>query len=308
MFDLLIFLKVSGPNVKEENVYDTLKSIRDNIGINNYGICITISKKFQNMVSKILNTLVLNDKVVEIKEKEVSWAKAYNSFFDMYKDKAKWIMTTHDDVDYRTKDFFAKTLELVNGKEDEIGFISYNADTYYRDIGIPVQDGVRPGFYQDRDNWPCMFECHNFDKKKHRYNTKSNLDLLDMPKEKSLVKVHATMSNVMIATSESRKKIGPCVDWTQYTMLIDEDWGLEALKNNLWNIWIPDIYVTHPLRFKERPTGNKWVDEAHTAFINKWGFSYPFTDRAVQFVQEKYKDTLIPWSSYRNSYNWEYLE
>lgn len=107
------------------------------------------------------------------------------------------------------------------------------------------------------------------------------------------------------------EKIGPFDELNQkYTMLVDEDIGLMMLKQNLWNIWIPDIYINHPMRYEKRPTQNKYENESHVAFIKKWGFGFRsgmYSDGVIKEIQEQYKDTLIPWSSYFNSYDWQYL-
>ena len=55
--------------------------------------------------------------------------------------------------------------------------------------------------------------------------------------------VHGVFS-CMLTPMKSMKKIGPCENWSLYTMLIDEDWPLRALQNNLWNVWVP--YVKTP--------------------------------------------------------------
>ena len=51
---------------------------------------------------------------------------------------------------------------------------------------------------------------------------------------------------------------------------------------------------------------------AHNKFYAKWGFRLPFreqlTDKDIEIVREKYKGTNIPLSSYRNTYDWDYLK
>tara|TARA_R110000744_G_scaffold33972_8_gene79497 strand:- start:1558 stop:1929 length:372 start_codon:yes stop_codon:yes gene_type:complete len=121
------------------------------------------------------------------------------------------------------------------------------------------------------------------------------------------------MSAIMMTRMTSLEKIGLCEDWTRYTMLIDEDWSLSALKNNLWNVWVPDVFHSHPNRRHLRISNNKWESEAHAGLLKKWGFdtggayaqgvSIPINE-----LREQYAGTNVSWSSYRNSYDWEYLD
>jgi len=112
------------------------------------------------------------------------------------------------------------------------------------------------------------------------------------------------------------KKIGPCAEWTEYTILIDNDWGLEALRQNLFNVWIPDIIYTHPNpkynQMRKPGTDLRFEGIAHQKFYEKWGFYLPrgqqLSDEAIEFVREKYKDTNIPLTSFKNTYDWDYLQ
>ena len=117
---------------------------------------------------------------------------------------------------------------------------------------------------------------------------------------------------VLIENSVLRK-IGKCVDWgTKNHLLIDEDWGLSALKLNLPNIWIPDIEYHHiRLQFAGGGTRSsleiaKESKRVHQLFYEKWGFHQVPSIKELKFIRKKHKDNLIPWSSYRNSYDWDY--
>ena len=91
-------------------------------------------------------------------------------------------------------------------------------------------------------------------------------------------------------------------------MLADVDWSLEALKNNLWNVWVPNVYYRHPLRKELRPTGNKWQTEAHAGFAKKWGFDLGERPLPIEKIRETYEGTNIVWLTHKNSYEWEYLD
>ena len=146
-----------------------------------------------------------------------------------------------------------------------------------------------------------MFQLHQGDINNPDYPTRPD-------------KIHGPMSAVMLVPMESMKKIGPCEDWTRYTMLIDEDWSLSALKNNLWNVWDPNVYHLHPNRRSLRKSNNKWEKEAHAGFQQKWGFDVgdpkvynQCCSIPIDEMRQMYADTNIPWSSYRNSFDWEFI-
>ena len=132
---------------------------------------------------------------------------------------------------------------------------------------------------------------------------------LHLPKKP--VKIHGPYSVFNLIKMHNMKKIGFCEDWNPYTMLIDEDWALESLKNNLINIWIPNVFYLHPLRWKERKSPDRFKKQAQKGFFNKWGFNggtAHITDNEIEYICERYADTNVPWSRNRLSYDWEYIE
>jgi hypothetical protein len=107
------------------------------------------------------------------------------------------------------------------------------------------------------------------------------------------------------------EKIGKCENWETYNaLLVDEDWGLRALQLGLNNVWIPDIEYVH-----YRPGGGtrsgkqiaKDQKRVHKLFFEKWGFHLVEGVEELDFIKEKYKNTNIPWSIDRNSYEWDYI-
>lgn len=312
--DLIVFIKCSGPNVREDNLSDTIISFADKNKNVNYKYFIYCDPNVRGWISNIINTsdLITEDMFLDIVVSENSWAQDYNHFFERYQDKAKWILISHDDVEFVTDNYFERIVNSISGYEDQIGWITSTSNYYLDAEGRAVTDIFRPGFHHDYDDWPCMFYLHDM-KNVSRLMINSDSPLLDYPK--GPVKIHGPMSAIMLATTKSLKKIGYCEDFTKYTMLIDEDWSLEALKNKLWNVWVPDVFHKHPLRRHLRPTNNKWEVEAHENFTKKWGFTTGVMQGGKQVpisipieqLREMYKDTYIPWSTYRKSYDWEYL-
>ena len=302
--DLIIFIKCSGPNVRQDNLTDTIVSFaKKNLNCN-YKFYIVAEPSMEGFVRKIFTdfSCLKEDDLLQLKISTRSWAKDFNEFFDKCKNLTQWILISHDDVEYITENYFNKIKEEVKGKEESIGWITSTSDYYYTQENKLVQDTMRAGFYKDYDRWGAMFQLN-------KMHSLPDLSLLDMPKK--AVKVHGIMSAVMLVRSKTLEKIGKCEDWTNYTMIIDEDWSLEALKNNLWNVWIPSVYHKHPLRRSLRPTNNKWEEEAHSGFLKKWGFKTGNYNQGISIpveeLRKKYKNTNIPWSTYRNSYDWEYI-
>jgi len=310
MLDLIIFIVSDGPHATPDILTKTVSSIESTIGLVEYKYYLVLSAQQEKVILKMIKTGTLNkEKILKIKKSIGSWAHEYNQFFDSCKKLTKYILYSHDDLIIRTKDFFNTTMRLIAGKEKEIGWITFTGDFYYRILGRPWAVSARPGFHTDKDKWPYLFECHRFNDS-HRGKSKENLHLLDMPKSGKLVKIHAPYMHFNIVSVESMEIIGPCEEWTLYPHLNDEDWGLEALKKNLWNIWIPDVYYTHPINFHKRKGGNRWTEEAHAGFIKKWGFDEGTNNpTAVQIeeIKAEHKNNLIPWSLNYNTYDWQYL-
>lgn len=307
MRDFVIFIRSAGPNTRIDNLYETLSSIIHNTQGCDYGFYFSVDERMKSIVETYFLARGREDLLEEIVCSNKSWATEYNLYFDKYKDKVKWFLYSHDDLTVDTYDWFSIIQADLKDKTEKVGWISILNTNYYYNLDEPRGVSFRTGFNKDREKFPCVSECHNFIFHPHYKNTKNNLHLLDFPEPK-LVKVHAPMTCFNLISNDAMKKVGYCGDWTNYTILCDEDLGLEALRNNLNNVIHYGIRYTHPLRRDERPTDNKWEKEAHQGFVKKWGFDIPYTNETVKLVREKYKDTLIPWSSYRNSYDWEYLK
>ena len=315
MLDVITFIVSSGPNVFKENLIETIFSISKNIGDCEHKYYIVVddvsTEKFIKDVfsNDKLSKVIKPDSLLEIVYSRNSWAKDFNSFFEKHQDSSKYLLISHDDLTINTPNFFKKSMKEIEGFEDQIGWIVYTNDRYHRDPCEPDR-GPRsnfagPGFALDRDRDPYVYECHNFSEGTPL--TKENEHLLDFPK--AAVKCYGPF-DLMLISAAAMKKIGPCSDWTPYTMLIDEDWALESLKNNLVNVWIPDVFMTHPNPKQDhRRKGDlRYQEMAHEAFYTKWGFlCHRYTPEVIEMIKEKYKDTNIPWSIGRNTYDWEYL-
>ena len=310
--DLVVFIKCSGDNARPDNLEDTIVSfIEKNPGVN-YGFYIVADPHIIPHVAPIFRKNPQSDKhLLEVKTTLNSWATDFNEFYIKYKDKAEWLLISHDDVVFKTQNYFNEIVRATEHKKEQVGWITSGSDYYYRELGTVVTDTFRAGFHKDFHNWGAMFQLHKLAHCKGNPSLlKQSLHLIDYPSRP--VKIHGPMSAIMMTTMSSMEKIGMCEDWTRYTMLIDEDWSLSALKNNLWNVWVPHVFHSHPNRRHLRVSNNKWEAEAHAGLVKKWGFDTGAYTQGVSIpveeLREQYTGTNVPWSSYRNSYEWEYLD
>jgi hypothetical protein len=124
------------------------------------------------------------------------------------------------------------------------------------------------------------------------------------------VKCHAPFSHFVLIEMGKLEKIGKCENWSPLPLLVDEDLGLRALELGLNNIWIPDIEYVHCRPPSGGTRGSiEMVREkkrVHKLFFEKWGFLGGKVEE-LDFIKKKYKNTNIPWSVDRRSYDWDYI-
>ena len=314
MIDLTIFIASVGPNVFKTNLIETIYTLSKNVGDYDYKFYIVVDNpEIEAFAREIFNheairDVVKSDALLEVVYTKDSWATDYNEFFEKYKDSTRYILISHDDILMHTPNFFGKTLEEIEGHEDEVGWVVYTNNHYYNLPDGPMPNSFGNGFHTDMDNFPFVYECHNFQKGMRLTN--ENKHLFDFPQR--AVWCHGPW-DLMLVSSAAMEKIGPCAYFGPYTMLIDEDWALESLKNNLINIWVPSVMLTHPnpKNVHRRRQELRFAEDAHTLFTEKWGFrahdDYENPDKRAEIL-ERFKDTNIPWSSTRKSYEWVYLK
>ena len=303
MLDLILFVKCSGVNARIDNLHDTLFTFEETNKNTNYKVYLVVDPILEAQAKSVLTSIIGEERVLDFLVTENTWAADFNTFFDNHKDSSEWLLISHDDVKFLTPDYFNRMVEAIGDKKDSVGWVTSTSEYYYKFENKLVTDTFRPGFHKDVDQWGGMFQLHTKD-----------IHNPDYPK--GPVKIHGPMSAIMLITMKSMKKVGPCESWTRYTMLIDEDWSLSALKNNLWNVWVPNVFHSHPNRRFLRNANNRWESEAHAGMLKKWGFNtgnanLPEFKQGVSIpieqLREKYKGTNVAWSSYYNSYDWQYL-
>jgi len=301
---LAIFIKSAGDNINKDNLKDTLTSIVENTKED-----FKLHLVLEEQQKQVLNDLLIDQHIGSLRtaKKNTSWAEDFNLFFDSVKEKNDWLLYSHDDLKILTPGWFKKSKEVVGNRKD-IGWITYSQPTWYMHYGEPRSQVARPGFHSDRFSYPCIHECHKFDRSLHWNKKKTMKNKLDLPNKP--VKIHGPYSVFNLIKMENMKKIGYCEDWNPYTMLIDEDWALESLRNNFINVWIPSVFYLHPLRWKQRKAADRFRSVAKSGFLKKWGFNGGTANVSNTAVDEfcmQHKDTNIPWSNGKLSYEWEYL-
>lgn len=301
---LVIFIKSAGNNISRDNLKDTIQSIIETTKVD-FKFYLVLEESQKSCLSEIDNIDNYIYKVVNAKQQN-SWAYDFNIFLDSVKSKCEWVLYAHDDVKMLTNGWFDKSLNYAKNRND-IGWITYSQPSWYMHYGEPRSQVARPGFHTDRHKYPCIHECHRLDRK-YILSAKGYLKNIEMPK--SAVKIHGPYSVFNLISIEKLKKIGYCPDWNPYTMLIDEHFALQSLKNNFINIWIPDIFYLHPLRWHERKSSDRYKVDARNGFNKVWGFDggrADLSDEEIEDFCKDHLDTNIPWSRGKKSYEWEYL-
>jgi hypothetical protein len=300
--NVICYIRAAGPNVIYQNISDTILSINKNINTKYKFYITTDTKLNKEKIEEIILNNSLTDKLIEIRVCDESWSKSFNTFFNNFKEKTEYILCSHDDLIVRTYDFFNITMNEISGHEDEIGWIGFTSDSYYRIHGNPVCQSAREIFCKDRGSWPCTFELHNM--------SPNNYDesKLDMPKR--ACKVPGIFSHFNLIKCSNLEKIGLCPDWGNYTLLIDEHWSLQTLIKGLWTIWIPNIYYDHPLRYNERTVQGLQNDGYVTqCFTDYWGInSSGLSDSQIENFCERFPNTNLSFFNKKNTYDYQYLK
>ena len=238
-----------------------------------------------------------------------TFAKFTNFVFNKYGINANWFIVSHDDIELKTKNFMTIVKKKIKDFKTDIGWISFTDDDYLNRHWAP---SVRPGYhydllYENAWNNKQLFQFHNL--KKDWMNNGKSFNKIDLPL--APVICHAPFSHFIMIEVEKLKVIGPCEDWSEVSLLIDEDWGLSAMKRGLYNIWIPDVIYRHCRTFGTRasPIIEKRGEEVHKQFYKKWGFhSDPEGEAELEIIKRKYGNTNIVWSIGRRSFEWDYVK
>lgn len=300
--NVICYINSAGPNVIYDNISDTVMSIDKNINTEYKFYITTDSIIHKEKIEEIFSKNFLIDKLLEVKVSDESWAKCFNTFFNDYKETTEYILYSHDDLIVRTYDFFNVAINEISGHEDEVGWIGFTSDSYYRLHGNPVCQSAREIFCKDRGTWPCTFELHNMSAG-HYEESK-----LDMPKR--ACKVPGIFPHFNLIKCTNLEKIGLCPEWGNYTLLIDEHWSLLTLVKNFWTVWVPSVFYDHPLRYNERPVqGLQNQPYVEKCFQDYWGIKPAgLSQNEIDEFCKKFPGTNISFFNDKNTYDYQYLK
>jgi len=330
--DISVVISVASPKSTLKLVRTTFESILKNLGTEGYQMIIYIGKDIDYEIKDYINVLKSNgyDRIVLLQNEEMTWAQVVNKAIDL-SSEYKYFLISHDDVELITENFFPKVEEAMSKITESVGWVSFTDEDYLSGNFAP---STREGFHKDileENAWPKrkLFQFHNLPDNwwdpswiSRKFGNRFEFLKNKLPREyfeslnydipKAPVKCHSPFSHFILIEMEKLKQIGNCEEWNDFSLLVDEDWGLEALRNNFQNIWIPHIkYLHNRTSGGTRAWGQIVEDKSESArkFKEKWGFNIGNNSKEeLDFIKEKYKNNLIPWSIGKNSYDWDYIQ
>ena len=339
---IAIAIGIGSPNSQLSLVKTTINSIMANIGTNEYKLIIAIAPFIDERIKNYIYALKRDSsELVDLMpEENYYWADFINNAIDRARDY-RYFIKSHDDIELLTPNFLSKVEDILGNISEPVGWASFTDKDYLNGHWSP---STRPGYHKDYlfengwmreklfqfhslpDNWwrPPLFTYAAYvieSQLRYRLHLKSRpLPVRSREYYENLpydfpgapVKCHAPFNHFVLIKMDELERIGKCEDWGTYNaLLVDEDWGLRALQLGLNNVWIPDIEYVH-----YRPGGGtrswnqviKDQERVHRLFYEKWGFHSKARVEELDFIKDKYKNTNIPWSMDRRSYDWDYIQ
>jgi hypothetical protein len=345
MRDLAIAIRMGSKESDLVRVSGTIESIQKNIGKCDYCFFLSIDPEIpvesKNYLYEKAKEGPNNFKLFP--EEKIYWAEFINRAIESAND-FEYFIKAHDDIVLQTENFFPKVKTILESLEEKVAWISFNETSYLDGHWNP---SVRPGYFKDfleNNAWNerKMFQFHNLPANWWKVNMfmqfiykvqttlisrvsknlvvvkypikmmsqeyKNNLDFPNKP-----VRCHAPWNTFVLIKMSVLADIGKCEKWQTYNALfVDEDWGLRALEKKYWNIWIPEIEYLHvkPILGGDRSQFQIKNDSERVSnlFYKKWKFNVKPNNKELEYIKIKYKDTFIPWSIGRNSYEWDYAK
>jgi len=312
LISMLVGSKLSTKNLVEKSI----QSVLSNIGVSDFLLVVGISSHIgQDIIDCVDKFKVENSNIVVDTEHCASYAQFTNHVFLKHGAGTNWFISMHDDVELKTKNIVSSIEKSIEPFIDKVGWISLTDMDYLCGHWAPP---TRPGFHSDliyEKAWERrkMHQYHlleeNYWEKGSGYEYFCSLNY-DFPH--SIVKCHTPFSHFIMIETEKLRRIGLCEDWSEVSLLIDEDWGLSALKIGLFNIWIPQIKYVHNRTIdgtRAYPIIKAKGKSVHNSFIKKWGFnSGLFNKETLSSIKQMYGNTNIIWSFDKRSYDWEYMK
>ena len=345
LLDLIVYITSCGPNVEDKrywgNLLEALSSLCDSLEDVKYKFYIVVdNEEYEKFVNELFNLsqwepFINKDSLLEVVNSKKTWTENYVEFFEKYKDEAKYLLISHDDIIIRHKNFISETLELLEDKEEPVGWITFTNVKHYLHPATknPIANSVKNPFAKDRFSHPRLYECHAFlagEKVKIADETYDRMMSFSVNKSyaKNLrwthiaklkfpdgpVKVFGPYSHFNLISFEAAKQIGPPSNWSEYTIFMDDDWNMASLVKDLNNVWIPQIHYVHPnpryTALRKPGTDLRYLNETALKFKEKWGFSPDgeLSDDELKEMMVKYKNTHVSSVMNKNTYDWDYLK
>lgn len=339
---IAIAIEIGSPNSQLNLIKMTIGSIMANIGTNEYRLIIAMAPFIDERIKNYIYALKRdNGELVDLMpEENYYWADFINRAIDRSRDY-KYFIKSHDDIELLTPNFLSKVEDILGDISEPVGWVSFTDKEYLNGHWSPP---TRPGFHIDHifengwerqklfqfhslpDNWwrPPLITYYTWlieSVVKHHLHLKPRpvplyprgyYDNLPYNFPGAPVKCHAPFNHFVLIEMDKLREIGKCENWKTYNaLLVDEDWGLRALQLGFNNVWIPDVAYIH-----NRPGGGnrswnqivKDQERVHKLFFEKWGFHSEGRAEELDFIKKKYKNTDIPWSIDRRTYEWDYIQ
>lgn len=325
----VISMMVGSKLSTKELVLQSIYSLTSNIGTDDFLLVVGVASHIKSEVVKCIENIALvsNGHVKIVTDHCATFAEFTNHVFLKYAPGSKWFLISHDDIQLKTKNLIGEVEKSIYPFSDKVGWITFTDIDYLNGHWAPSVCG---GFHDDYvygEAWQKR-RLHQFHTLKDKYweRGEGRQYFLSLPYDfpQAPVRCHGPMSHLFMMETEKLKQVGLCEDWSVVSLLIDEDWALEALKVDLWNIWIPYIKYVHCRAengtrawytlSSKCSSGQVVAREVADLWEEKWGYRFaplnkPGTNREqIRRIRQLYGKTNITWSMGRNSFDWEYLK
>jgi len=331
-------LVVIPPNASVNFIKKCLGSVKSNIGIDDYRLFLSVSDDVDSKIDSFIERTFDEDRIERVPFHQY-WADVANEAIDLAAEAdCDYFVTLHDDVWITSENFLPRVDQHLDDVTEPVGWITFTDEGFLH--GQPDTPPARPGFHEDyfeHETRRRMYQFHTLEegwwkpplsqwllfRLRNKLQRTLGRDLsppptrsshyyeslpYDMPEEP--VKCHAPWTHLMIIKMDRLWQIGYAEHWeTENTLLLDEDWGLRALEEGLFNMWIPTMGYVHGERGRTRSSDIIYEhrERVHNLFKEKWGYPVDIEESHLDYVESEYAGTNIPWSIGRKSYEWNYF-
>lgn len=342
---ILYTIKLGGINEKIIDIKNLINSILSKTFYENYEIHIHYENNINNEIKQYVQKLNKNNILIYSYNK-LSWFNWLNSSFEAAKN-FDYVITLHSDCFFISDHFDKKIINEVKNI-DNLGTFTLLDESYKLLFFYPQ---FRTGFFIDqiskrkfatdgeyhnqKDNWQIynirLQKLLNLTKLPSKLNSnlfnlfsKLKLNRMDFPKKK--IKTHGIFTHLMGFKSKNLKFFSNITDLdVSHGLYADEDICSLSLKNNLVNVFLPNISFYHyrPGLGQTRSGNYISVDSKKVTkiFYNKWKFipsewlnvdhysrqvNISETNEIIKKIEYIHGKNLT-WSKNHYSYEWENL-